>query len=89
MFKAPFEFRGTVTMDSGHCNLVRPENPDRLDSAVRWRGAPDTRQDTGCHAGFWWVAKLQRGEPDADAGPLDADADHPQPILGGQGLSGI
>ena len=28
------------------------------------------------------LAVLQRRQPDARAGPLDADADHPEPVLG-------
>lgn len=35
------------------------------------------------------IPVIQRREPDAGAGPLDAHADHPEPIVGGQGLPGV
>ncbi len=39
-------------------------------------------------AGLGRLAILQRGEPDARARALDAHADHPQPVVGRQGLPG-
>ncbi|VFT27917.1 arsH protein [Pseudomonas aeruginosa] len=65
------------------------KNPDRLDSAVGRRGAPDPGQDAGGDAGIGRLTVVQRGQPDARAGPLDAHADYPQSVLGRQGVSGV
>src|SRR5256885_1586234 len=65
------------------------EDADRLDSAVGRRSAPDAGKDAGGDAGLGRLAVLQRRQPDARAGPLDADADHPQPVLGRQGVPGV
>ena len=65
------------------------ESADRLDPVVGGRRAPHTGQDAGGHAGLRRIAVVQRRQPDAGAGPLDADDHHPQPVLGRQGVSGI
>ena len=40
-------------------------------------------------AGIGRFSILQCHQPDARVGPLDADADHSQPVLGGQGIPGV
>ena len=52
-------------------------------------GAPDPGQDPGADAGLRRLAVVQRGQPVARAGSLDAHVHHPQPVLGSQGLPGV
>jgi arsenical resistance protein ArsH len=62
---------------------------DRLDSAFRRCGASNPRQDTGGDAGLGRVPKLQRGQPDAHSGALDAADHHSQPVVYPEGVSGV
>lgn len=51
--------------------------------------APDAGQDARGDAGERRLSVVQRGEPAARARALDAHADHPEPVVGGQGVHGI
>ncbi|CAG9229883.1 hypothetical protein PSAB6_50279 [Paraburkholderia sabiae] len=74
----------TPRRNDGHHEIA-----DRLDSAIGRRSPANARQDTCVDAGQRRLAVVQRGQPDARARPLDAHADHPEPVVGGQGVHGV
>ena len=71
------------------CDVRRVLGADRLDPAGTRRRTPDPGQDSGGDAGLRRIAIVQRGQPVARVGPLDAHVHHPQSILGAEGLYGI
>ena len=71
----------TARRDDGH-----HESANRLDSSGSRRRASDAGEDACRDAGQRRLAILQCREPASRAGPLDAHADDPEPILGRQGV---
>jgi hypothetical protein len=64
------------------------EVADRLILVDR-RRSTDAGQDPGDHAGLRRIAVIQCRQSHAGAWPLDAHVHDSEPVLGGQGLSGI